>query len=106
MLQEVDKAKRDLVFVNHQVALWWRQKSRRIHDSKTSSLRPRGWARDNDKQAAGEKILIRDEAVVVVTGSETGRPGSLLVLIRSVLVVECKWDRTGTVDLVLYRYEE
>jgi hypothetical protein len=56
----------------------------------TYSLRPCGWARDNGEQAASEKILIRDGVVVVVTGSETGRPGSLLNLKKSVAVVECK----------------
>jgi hypothetical protein len=53
----------------------------------TWSLRPRGWARDNGEQDTGEKILIRDGAVVVVAGSETGRPGSLLVLKKSVATV-------------------
>jgi hypothetical protein len=37
-------------------------------------------ARDNNEQAVGEKILIRDGTVVAVAESETGRPGSLLVL--------------------------
>jgi hypothetical protein len=56
----------------------------------TWSLRPRGWARDNGEQAADEKILIRDGAVMVIVGSETCRPGSLLVLKKSVAAVECK----------------
>jgi hypothetical protein len=56
----------------------------------TWSLRSRGWARDNSEKAADEKILIRDRAVVVVAGSETGRLGSLLALKKSVAVVECK----------------
>jgi hypothetical protein len=39
---------------------------------------------------------------VVVTGcDETGRPGSLLVLKRSVAAVECKCDLTRTADVVL-----
>jgi hypothetical protein len=37
----------------------------------------------------GEKIH-RDEALVVVAGSETDRPGSLLVLEKSVAAVECR----------------
>jgi hypothetical protein len=35
----------------------------------TSSLRPRGLARENGEKAAGEEILIRDRVVVVVAGS-------------------------------------
>jgi hypothetical protein len=53
----------------------------------TSILRPCGWARDNGEQAIDEKILIRYRAMVVAPGSETGRPGFLLVLKRSVAAV-------------------
>jgi hypothetical protein len=56
----------------------------------TFSLRLCGWARDNDEQAANDKILIRDGAEMVVAGSETGRPRSVLVLMRSVAAMECK----------------
>jgi hypothetical protein len=56
----------------------------------TWSLRQCGWARDNGEQAADENILIRDGAVVLVGGNETGRPRSLLVLKKSVAAVECK----------------
>jgi hypothetical protein len=35
-------------------------------------------ARENDEQAAEEEVFIRDRAVVVVVGSETGQPVSLL----------------------------
>jgi hypothetical protein len=38
----------------------------------------------------GEKILIRNRAMVVVAGSETGHPRSLLVLKKTVVAVECK----------------
>jgi hypothetical protein len=55
----------------------------------TSSPRPGGWAQDNGEQAIGEKILIKDGVVVVVAGSETGQPGSLLVLKRRLATVEC-----------------
>jgi hypothetical protein len=67
-------------------------KTRRLdrHSRSTWSLQQRGWARDNDEQVAGEKILIRDRVVVLVAGSETGRPRSLLVLKKSVAAVECK----------------
>jgi hypothetical protein len=58
----------------------------------TTILRACGLARENNTQAAGEEILIRDRVVVVVTGSETSRPVSaLLVLKWSVADVECKW---------------
>jgi hypothetical protein len=40
----------------------------------TFSLRPSGLTRENDEQAAGEDIFIRDGATVVVTVSEDGRP--------------------------------
>jgi hypothetical protein len=56
----------------------------------TWSLRPYEWARDNGEQAFDEKILIRDGAVVVVAGSQTSRPGSLLVLKKNVAAMECK----------------
>jgi hypothetical protein len=56
----------------------------------TYSLRPHGWARDNGEQAADEKILFRGRAVVVVTDSKTGWSRSLLVLKKSMAVVECK----------------
>jgi hypothetical protein len=56
----------------------------------TWSLQSRGSARDNGEHAAGEKILIRDGDVVVVAGSETTRPTSLLAQKKSVTAVECK----------------
>jgi hypothetical protein len=46
-----------------------------------------GLARENSEEIAGKEILIRDGAVVVVTGSETSWPGSLLVLKKSAAAV-------------------
>jgi hypothetical protein len=51
--------------------------------------------------AAGEKILIRDGAMVVVIGSETSRSGSLLVLKSRVQQLWNASDRTGIASVVL-----
>jgi hypothetical protein len=68
-------------------------KTRQVDRHSRQNLVPRtarhGWARDNDEQAASEKIH-RDEALVVVASSETSRLESLLVLKKSVAAVECK----------------
>jgi hypothetical protein len=60
----------------------------------TSSPRSGGWAQDNGEQAVGEKILIKDGDVVVVAGSETGQPGSLLILKRRLATAE--YSEAGT----------
>jgi hypothetical protein len=46
-----------------------------------------GLARENIEETAGKEIRIRDGVVMVVAGSETILPGSLLVLKRSATAV-------------------
>jgi hypothetical protein len=53
-------------------------KTRRLDQYSRWHLHPRGLTRENIEQAAGEEVVIRDKTVVVVAGSETDRPVSLL----------------------------